>query len=114
MGVDNDIYSRDDKTHRSGREIELVCPASLSREVVDRAVELTLRAYRVLGCEDWARADFRLDTDGNLQLLEVNSMPHLEPNSSFVKSARAAGMEIDQLLDEVITTATKRWRGDAE
>lgn len=108
------IYSEDDKLHDSGREIELICPASLEQELAEHAVELALRACRVLGCEDWARADFRLDDDGNVQLLEVNSMPHVNPESSFVASARQAGMESDQLLDEVIAVASERWRGGKE
>jgi len=104
------LFTRRDKQHGSRRTIEGLCPAPVAESVADRAADLARRAYRVLGCRDWARVDFRLDAGGELFLLEINSLPHLDRDSSYVKAARESGRSGAELLHEVIGTALARWR----
>ena len=40
-----------------------------------------LRAYRVLGCRDWSRIDVRLDAAGVPNIVEVNPLPGILPES---------------------------------
>jgi D-alanine-D-alanine ligase len=43
-----------------------------------------LKAYRLLGCRDVARIDFRLDAAGRPCFLECNPLPGLHPESSDI------------------------------
>ena len=72
-----------------------------------------LRAYSILRCRDWCRIDVRLDAAGHPHILELNPLPGILPrpedNSCFPKSARAAGMSYNQLINEVLDIACRRY-----
>jgi D-alanine-D-alanine ligase len=88
------------------------CPAVVD-DALRRAIEdVTLRAYRALGCRDWSRVDVRLDAAGVPNVVEVNPLPGILPdpadNSCFPKAARAAGMSYDQLIQSCLVLAAER------
>jgi D-alanine-D-alanine ligase len=90
------------------------CPAPIS-DTLRRAIEdVTLRAYRVLGCRDWSRVDVRLNAAGQPNVVEVNPLPGILPdpadNSCFPKAARAAGMSYDLLIQTCLAQAAARQR----
>src|SRR5205807_447241 len=59
-----------------------VCPAELPPETTERAQELALRVYRLLGCHGVARVDLMLEQDtGELWVLETNVVPGLTETS---------------------------------
>jgi D-alanine-D-alanine ligase len=69
------------------------CPARITRDLQASIERVTLDAFRVLGCRDWARIDVRLDAAGVPNVLEVNPLPGILPdpadNSCLPKAARA-------------------------
>jgi D-alanine-D-alanine ligase len=90
------------------------CPARIP-DLLRRAIEdVTVRAYRTLGCRDWARVDVRLDAAGAPNVVEVNPLPGILPdpadNSCFPKAARAAGMSYDTLIQTCLAHAAARHR----
>ena len=97
------IYTYEDKTGRSGRTIEPICPAPIGEELTRTAQELAVAASGALGLYDCARVDFRLDADGNLFVLEVNSLPSLGEHGSYLVGAAAVGLDfagfVNRLLD---------------
>jgi D-alanine-D-alanine ligase len=88
------------------------CPARVSEPLRAAIERVVLRAYRVLGCRDWARVDVRLDADGVPNVVEVNPLPGILPdpaaNSCFPKAARAAGMDYDTLIQRCLLAAAER------
>src|SRR5262249_14669624 len=54
---------------------ELKVPADLPKAVVKRVQELSLQAFRALGCEAMARVDFFLLPDMTVLVNEVNTIP---------------------------------------
>jgi D-alanine-D-alanine ligase len=105
------IYTYEDKTRRSGREIRYLCPAPLDQELTKRAQHLARRAFEVLGCYDCARVDMRLDADGRLYLLEVNSLPSMGARGSYVAAAAAAGLDFTGLVNRLVEVASARYFG---
>ena len=57
------------------------CPARITRELQASIERVTLDAFRVLGCRDWARIDVRLDAAGAPNVVEVNPLPGILPGS---------------------------------
>ena len=88
---------------------DFVCPAELGEEATARAQELALAAYRLLGCEGFARVDLMLERDGEgLHLLEVNPVPGLTETSLLPQAADAAGIPFDALVERVLELALAR------
>lgn len=86
-----------------------ICPARLPAPAVWRAQAAALRAYRVLGCADFARVDLFV-READVAVLEVNTIPGLSETSLFPKAALAAGLEFQVLVDRLIAAALRRAR----
>ena len=88
------------------------CPARITRELQASIERVTLDAFRVLGCRDWARIDVRLDAAGVPNVLEVNPLPGILPdpadNSCLPKAARAAGIGYEELIQSCLRYAAAR------
>ena len=109
------IYSFDAKFvwDRPENPLEIFqCPARITKELQASIERVTLDAFRVLGCRDWARIDVRLDAAGNPNVLEVNPLPGILPdpadNSCLPKAARAAGIGYDELIQSCLKYAAAR------
>ncbi|MEJ2131134.1 MAG: ATP-grasp domain-containing protein, partial [Gammaproteobacteria bacterium] len=105
------IYTYEDKTHRSEREIEVICPAEISEALTREAQDIALRAFGVLGCYDCARVDMRIDDQGNLYVLELNSLPSLGAGGSYVKAAASIGLDFPALINRLVDIASARYFG---
>jgi D-alanine-D-alanine ligase len=86
---------------------EEICPARLSATAVWRAQAAALKAYRVLGCADFARVDLFV-READVVVLEINTIPGLTEGSLFPKAARAAGIAFPDLIDRLIAAALRR------
>ncbi len=90
-----------------------VCPAKVSEELRLRLEAIARQTFQAVGCLDWCRIDLRLDRGGEPRVLEVNPLPgilpHPEQNSCFPKAARAAGLSYEDLIEEVLRIACKRY-----
>jgi D-alanine-D-alanine ligase len=88
------------------------CPARITSELQASIERVTLDAFRVLGCRDWARIDVRLDAAGTPNIIEVNPLPGILPdpadNSCLPKAARAAGIGYDELIQSCLKHAAGR------
>lgn len=85
-----------------------VCPAELPDGVAERTQELAIEAYRALGCAGFARVDLMLREDGELFVLEANSVPGLTETSLLPQAADAAGVGFDALVERILAIALRR------
>ncbi len=105
------IYTIEDKQRTSGREIDWICPAPLSKELSSRAKDLARTAFTALGCADAARIDMRLDRNNNLYILEINSLPSLGEHGSYTIAAQQAGLDFPALVNRLVEAASARYFG---
>ncbi len=103
-----DFYSYEDKhEHRK----ELICPAKISGELAQEMTEMALTVFRLLDCRDLARADLKLDGQGQPAFLEINPLPGLSPYYSiYPQQAEAAGIAFGELIGQIIELACRRHR----
>jgi D-alanine-D-alanine ligase len=87
---------------------DFVCPADLPDGLTERAQELALRTYRLLGCSAFARVDLMLDAAGDLSVLEANPIPGLTETSLLPQAAEAAGVSFDELVGRILELALER------
>jgi D-alanine-D-alanine ligase len=85
-----------------------VCPAELPGDLTERAHDLALRTYELLGCAAFARVDLMLDAGGELTVLEANPIPGLTETSLLPQAAEAAGISFDQLVGRILELALAR------
>ncbi|MFD9303463.1 hypothetical protein ACFWCB_12570 [Streptomyces sp. NPDC060048] len=84
-------------------------PAPIPETLARRARHLTSMAFDALGLRDMARADFRLDPDGALHLLEVNGLPGLPRHGATHQATVLAGLDPqDGMAAAVIASALAR------
>jgi D-alanine-D-alanine ligase len=86
-------------------DTQYLCPAPLTPSVNQHVQQLAVQAYRLLGCEGWARADFMLDKDERPWLLEINTSPGMTGHSLVPMAAKAAGMDYATLCVSILTDA---------
>lgn len=85
-----------------------LCPAPLSAEITEKVQETALAAHRCLGLSGYSRTDFRLDENGELFVLEVNTLPGMTGASLVPKEAAAEGIPFGELLETLLLYAMKR------
>jgi len=97
-------YFRDDTRY--------TCPAELPEALAAEIAELSLRAYRALGCEGWGRVDVMLRAvDQRPFLLEVNTSPGMTGHSLVPMAARAVGLSYEDLCLEILAGASLKIGG---
>jgi D-alanine-D-alanine ligase len=89
-------------------KIHTSCPARLSRREKKKVESISLAAYRILGCRDYARLDLRLGKHNRVWVLEVNPNPDLTEGVSFMESAEHAGMSFSRTLKRIVELALVR------
>jgi D-alanine-D-alanine ligase len=102
------IYNLDVKRNY----LELVdyeCPAGLEEKVLQHIQGSSLRAFKALGCRDFARLDFRISTAGVPYFLEINPLPGLGAHSDLVIMAKKMGWSHQQLISAVLNAARERY-----
>ena len=90
-------YLRDDTRY--------VCPCPLPAEQLETLAALACRAFTVLGGRGWGRVDLMLDGQGRPYVLEANTAPGMTDHSLVPMAARAAGLEFERLVLEVLAGA---------
>jgi len=84
---------------------EYIVPAKIPEDVATEAQRQALIAFQSLGCEGYARVDFRMNDDNELYCLEVNTLPGMTPLSLVPKAAEAVGISFEKLIEKIIQQA---------
>ncbi|MCQ9206479.1 MAG: D-alanine--D-alanine ligase [Omnitrophica bacterium] len=105
----NDVYDFDAKYADHGTEY--ILPALLDEDARRGVVDAALKAKEILGCRDFSRVDMRMDREGNVYILEVNTIPGLTERSLLPKAAGAAGLGFEDLCIKIIDLVRKREEG---
>jgi D-alanine-D-alanine ligase len=87
---------------------DYVCPAELPGDLTERAQQLAVDTYRLLGCYGFARVDMILSRDGELQVLEGQAIPGLTETSLLPQAAEAAGISFERLVERIVEQALMR------
>ncbi|MFC0400440.1 D-alanine--D-alanine ligase [Paraburkholderia rhizosphaerae] len=88
-------------------DTQYLIPCGLTPAEETRLKALSRRAFEVLGCTDWGRADFMMDADGNPYFLEVNTAPGMTDHSLPPKAARAVGISYSELVVKILSLTLK-------
>ena len=86
----------------------VACPATIDAQLAERIEQVALAAFRLTGCRDYGRVDFRVDDAGAVYILEVNANPDLSPSAGFARALSVAGMGYDDFVERLVQSAAAR------
>lgn len=104
LDVDS-AFSYEDK-YQAGAVVETF-PADIPEPITEAARDAAEAAHRLLRLDGYSRADFRLDEDGNLWVIEANSLPGMTATSLLPQSAAAAGIDYSDLCEQICRLAMR-------
>ncbi len=85
-----------------------ICPAPLPAEVEAEVKDVALRAYKLMGCRDYARVDIRLSKNMKPFVLEVNPNPDLSDDAGYYRSAKTYGLSYADAIGKIVGFAAER------
>lgn len=83
-------------------DTEYLCPCGLSADVEANIQQEALDAFNAIGCSGWGRVDFLMDDAGKHYFLEVNTSPGMTDHSLVPMAAKAAGIDFDALVIQIL------------
>ena len=86
----------------------VTCPAETTPELAAELARISLAAFRLTGCRDYARVDFRVDERGRPLVLEVNANPDISPSAGLARAIGVAGLAYDEFIERLAETAFRR------
>ncbi len=82
---------------------------NVSKKLESLLTEIALDTYKTMRCRDYGRVEIRLDKDDNPYILEINTNPFLDNPAHLLKSAEVTGMNMGDLLEEIIRLSLSRF-----
>jgi D-alanine-D-alanine ligase len=79
-----------------------LCPSNLSEERQKEIQALAFRAFQVLGCTGWGSVNLVEDYNGDLWVLDINTVPDLSETGPVSIAANTFGLSFDQLVLEIL------------
>jgi D-alanine-D-alanine ligase len=85
-----------------------VTPANMPQDWITQMQSIARQAHEALQLSDYSRTDFRITEQGELFVLETNTLPGFTPTSLIPQQAQCIGLSYSDLLDVVISKAMQR------
>lgn len=83
-------------------------PATIDTSIHRNIIDLSIKAFRSLGCRGYARADFLQDQKtGEVYFSEMNTIPGFTSISMYPRLFEAIGIPYDELLNILIENSLK-------
>lgn len=89
----------------NGATSELCPPRNVSQELQTRAQELAAQIHKAANCRHISRTDIMISNQGELFIIDTNTIPGMTDQSLFPKAARAAGCDWNSLVAKFIELA---------
>lgn len=87
-----------------------IIPARLSKEQFEEAQRCAVEAHKALGCSGVSRTDIICNPDGQMWLLETNTLPGMTATSLLPDAAKEVGIEFGPLCKLMVELALEKSR----
>ena len=68
------------------------------------------RVWALFDLDGFVRVDFRVGSDGEPQVLEINANPGISPDAGFAAAAAEAGLSYEDLIEAIVRSANQEKR----
>ncbi|WP_448565670.1 D-alanine--D-alanine ligase [Thalassotalea ganghwensis] len=83
------------------------CPSGLSADDEKTMQAIALKAFKATGAKGWGRVDMMQNSQGQWQLLEVNTVPGMTETSLVPKAAKVFGLNFVDLVTRIVELSQK-------
>ncbi|MBM4206450.1 MAG: D-alanine--D-alanine ligase [Gammaproteobacteria bacterium] len=80
------------------------CPCGLEPEQEQQLQQLAVTAGEVIGIKGWSRVDAFINEQGQVQLIEINTVPGMTDHSLVPMAAKQADIGFDDLVWRILET----------
>lgn len=77
----------------------------VENELKSQIVELTHKCRESLKIKGYARVDYRMDSNGRIFVIDINTNPCISPDSTFIAMIEQKGLTIEEMFDKIIEDA---------
>ncbi len=102
-----EFYTFDAK-YVDANAVEIKVPAELTKEVIKKIREASLKAFQALHCEDFSRVDLFLTKKGKVYVNEINTIPGFTNSSMYPMMWKERGISFTDLITKLINLAYER------
>lgn len=102
-----EFYTFDAK-YVDGNAVTIQVPADLDKSTIEKTRDLSLKTYKSLACEDFARVDLFLTENGEVFVNEINTIPGFTNSSMFPMMWKERGISFTELITKLIDLAMER------
>ena len=88
-------------------DTEYLVPCGLPAAQEQAMQQFALQAFASLGCSGWGRVDLMQDSAGEMNLLEVNTVPGMTSHSLVPMAANAAGLDFNELVLQILNSVAR-------
>ncbi|MCM8758403.1 MAG: D-alanine--D-alanine ligase [Candidatus Omnitrophica bacterium] len=85
-----------------------VIPPEIDKKFLDKASDYAIKTFKVLGCSGFARMEIIIQENGEMFILDVNTVPGLTPLSLLPDAARHAGISFESLCEKIVELGLER------
>lgn len=96
----HDFYDFDAKYKAD--DTQYLLPSGLPDYAEAELQKMSLKAFKLIGCDGWGRIDAMQDKQGNFWLLEVNTSPGMTDHSLVPMAAKAGGLSFAALAVKIL------------
>ena len=87
-------------------ETRYIIPARLPRAKYLLAQEMSLKAFKALGCAGCVRVDLMTDPEEDPFIIDINTMPGMTETSLVPQAAQHAGISFGELAERILLSAS--------
>ena len=102
-----EFYSFDAK-YVDGKAVTIEVPAKVPEEVAERIRTLSIKAFKALNCEDYARVDLFFADNGEIYVNEINTIPGFTNSSMYPMMWKERGISFTDLISKLILLSMER------
>ena len=107
INANYEFYTFDAK-YVDGEAVKIDVPAQLDKKTSDLVREYSIKAYRQLQCEDFARVDLFVGENSKVYVNEINTIPGFTNSSVYPMMWKERGVSFTQLISRLIGLGMER------
>ena len=89
--------------------VRIDVPADIPPKTAEKIRDVSVKAYKALYCEDFARVDLFLTEEGSIYINEINTIPGFTNSSMYPMMWKERGISFTDLISRLLDLAQERY-----